>query len=355
MTSGSSRLITDASALANLDRAVANNPENIEAHALRAEVLRLQADDLTDEGERMPLYEQMIVSLDRVAALAPENQEAFVTRQNAWAKEMNAGGAFLRRAGEDPAQAERAVGAFENAVVIQPDSSGSHFNLGLAYLVKGDTDASVGPLRQAVSMGEASAEAYRYLGAALLRTGDGASEAVTILEEGVERHPEDEALRAELLNAYATTNQPDRAVSAYEGLIASSPDDPLIRYNYGSTLLQLERYDEAIVQLERAVELDPSYTNAHYNLGTAYLKEGYRINERLSDESISDAEAQQIREDRDGYFEQAVVPLEQARRQTEAAGESAADVCNALLQAYTPLGRIEDANEAGECAGMDMN
>src|SRR5690606_10416953 len=33
-------------ALANLERAIANNPDNAEAHALKAEVLRLKAEDL---------------------------------------------------------------------------------------------------------------------------------------------------------------------------------------------------------------------------------------------------------------------------------------------------------------------
>jgi tetratricopeptide (TPR) repeat protein len=341
-------------ALENLNRALANNPDNAEAHALKAEVLRLQADGLPLPGPRRPLYEEMMTSIGRVQALDPANAEVGITRLNAWAKEMNQGGALLRTSGDDPAAGSSAVDAFNNAVLIQPDSSNSHFNLGLAYLVVGDTDSAVAPLRQAVSMGDASAEAYRYLGVALLRTQQGA-EAVTVLEEGVARYPDDDALRAELLNAYAATNQPDRAVAAYEEMIQDDPDNALLRYNYGSTLLQLGRYDEAIEQLTVAVELDPSNANAHYNLGAAYQNQGSELSQRLADEELSDTEAQQIREERDALFEQALPHLVEARRLTEAAGEDPSDICNALFQVYTPLGRIEEAEEAAECAGMDMN
>ena len=345
-------------ALENLDRAIANNPDNAAAHALRAEVLRLKADDLPQPAPRHPLYEQMVTSLDRATALDPalgeRSGEATVTRMNAWAKEMNQGGNLLRSSGNDTTAAARAVDAFNNAVLIQPDSSASHFNLGLAYLVQGNTDAAVAPLRQAVSMGDASAEAYRYLGVALLRTQQGA-EAVTVLEEGTQRYPDDDALRAELLNAYAATNQPDRAVQAYEDMIANDPENALLRYNYGSTLLQLGRYDEAVEQLTEAVRLDPSNANAHYNLGAAYQNQGFALNQRLSDENISDAEANEVRQQRDALFEQAVPHLVEARRLTEEAGEDATDICNALFQVYTPLGRIDEAEEAAECAGMSMN
>jgi tetratricopeptide (TPR) repeat protein len=303
---------------------------------------------------RRPLYEEMITSIDRVMALDASNAEVGITRLNAWAKEMNQGGQLLRASGDDAEAAGNAVSAFENAVLIQPDSSDSHFNLGLAYLVQGNTEAAVAPLRQAVAMGDASAEAYRYLGVALLRTQQGA-EAVTVLEEGVQRYPDDDALRAELLNAYAATNQPERAVEAYEQMIAEDPDNALLRYNYGSTLLQLGRYDEAIEQLTESIRLDPSNANAHYNLGAAYQNQGFALNQRLTEEGLSDAEAQRIRQERDALFEQALPHLVEARRLTEAAGEDAADICNALFQVYTPLGMIEEAEEAAECAGMDMN
>lgn len=341
-------------ALENLNRALVANPDNVEAHVLKAEVLRLQAEDLPMPGPRRPLYEEMITSIDRVAALDATNAEVGITRLNAWAKEMNQGGALLRSGGDDASAASGAVDAFNNAVLIQPDSSDSHFNLGLAYLVTGDTDAAVAPLRQSVSMGEASAEVYRYLGVALLRTQQGA-EAVTVLEEGAQRYPDDEALRAELLNAYAATDQPDRAVEAYERMVEADPDNALLRYNYGSSLLQLERYEEAIVQLTRAIELDPSNANAHYNLGAAYQNQGFTLNQQLADEDLSDADAVRVREERDALFEQALPHLVEARGLTEAAGEDATDICNALFQVYTPLGRIEEAEEAAECAGMDMN
>jgi tetratricopeptide (TPR) repeat protein len=293
----------------------------------------------------------MAVSLDRAATLDPANTEMSDVRLAAWANEVNGGTRYFQQSGGDETALTNAVQSFENAIFIQPDSSAGHYYLGLAYLAQGNADSAIEPLDRAVSIGNADADTYRYLGRALLATDQG-SRAVEILEQGRTMHPDDEALEAELLNAYAATGQRDRAVEAYEEMLATDPDNALLRYNYGSTLLQLERFDDAITQLTRAIELDASNANAHYNLGAAYQNQGFALNQRLRDEELSDAEAQQLRAERDQLFDQALPHLLEARSLTEAAGEDAAEICQALFQVYTPLGRLDEAREAGECAGI---
>src|SRR5690606_2325594 len=105
-----------ASALENLERALANNPDNVEAHALKARVLYLQASGVRNPAERRPLIEQMRASLDRALALDPANEEAVNVRLAAWADEMNAGSRFLQQSGGDEAALGNAVQAFSNAV-----------------------------------------------------------------------------------------------------------------------------------------------------------------------------------------------------------------------------------------------
>ena len=343
-----------ASARESLDRAIANNPDNAEAHALKARVLYLQSKNETDPAARRPMLEEMKVSLDRAATIDPANAELANVRLAAWADEINGGTRLFQQSGGDDNTLDRAIQAFDNANFILPDSAAGHYYLGLAYLSKGNADASIAPLEQAIELGTAEADAYRYLGRALLATDQG-TQAVDVLERGRAMFPTDEALEAELLNAYAATGQRDRAVAAYEQMLANDPDNALLLYNYGSTLLQLERFDDAITQLTRAVELDATNANAHYNLGAAYQNKGFLLNQQLRDENLSDADAQRIRSERDALFEQALPHLVEARSLTEAAGDDARDICQALFQVYTPLGRLDEAREAGECAGMDMN
>ncbi len=339
-------------ALERLDAALATNPDNADALALKAEVLRMQAEGTRDAAARRPMVEQMVATLERAESVEPGNAEVAQTRLVAWAHEMNTGGTTLRAAGQDAAQLATAVSAFENAVLLQPDSAGGHYNLGLALLVSGNSEAAVAPLQRVVDMGASDADAYVYLSRALLANQRGA-EAVTLLERAQTTYPDDAAIRAELLNAYAATNQPDRALGAYEGAVAATPDDPLIRYNYGSMLLQAGRLDEAVTQLRRAVELDAANANAQYNLGAAYQNQAAAFNERIN--AADGAEQQRLQGERNALLQQSLAPFVEARRLTAAEGASVTEVCDALFRVYTALERLDEAREAGACAGQDMN
>ena len=375
------------SALANLETALAENPDNAEALALKGRVLQLQAKDIADPMERHPMVEQMMAALNRADALAPDDDDVAFTRLSAWAEEMTSGGRLLQNSGGDEENLAKAIQAFENATYIQPDSSSGHYNLGLAHLVDGNADDAIAPFETAIATGGGDANAYLYCGRALLATGSNASRALEMLEEGSGLYPDDEPLRAELLNAYAATGQTDRALAAYEDAIARDPENPVLRYNYGSTLLKAERFDDAIIQLERAIAIEPDNANTQYNMGAAYQNKATAVNAQLI-ETDDDAEARRLRTERDGLLEQALPYLSDARQLTERTlsctpdsryhydastqrcrdtetGEfvpntscpcsEVGDICHALFQVYAQLGRTTEAEEAGECAGLDLN
>ena len=274
-------------------------------------------------------------------------------RLAAWGNEVNVGGQVLRGAGTDQAAIASAISAFENAVMLVPDSAAGHYNLGLAHLVAGHPDQAIVPLEAAIERGIADESAYVYLSRAYLSASRGA-EAVTMLETAQQRFPDSQPIQAELLNAYAATGQGDRALGAYEAAIAADPDNALLRYNYGSTLLQAERYDEAIPQLERAIQLDDTNFNAHYNLGAAFQNQAAGVSERLRD-AANDAEANRLRGERDDLLRRALPHFVSARRMADAAGEDTVEICRALMGVYTTLGQTDEAREAGVCAGIDMN
>ena len=344
-----------AQALTRLDAALARDPDNAAALALKAEVYRLQSAELTDAAERRALLTQLAEAAGRVHTLEPDNTDIVRTRLGAWANEIQLGSGNLRAAQNDPARVAQAVGAFENAVMVLPDSAAGHYNLGLAYLVQGTPAQAIPALERAIELGLADENAYVYLSRSYL-TADRGPDAVAVLERAQTAFPESQDIRAELLNAYAATGQSERALGAYDQAIAGDPDNALLRYNYGSTLLQAERYDEAIEQLRRATELDPSNSSAFYNLGAAYQNQAAGLQERMRDLDARDtATYDRLRAERDAFLEESIAPFESARRISTAAGESAVEVCRALFRAYTTLGRTAEATAAGECAGEDMN
>lgn len=337
--------------------ALAQNPENAEAYFLRGEAYRLKAEDETDAEARRELVGQMQEAYAAARNLGYDAATLENRAAVAWGQEMNAGTRAFRRASEDPTAYADAIVAFESATAILPDSSTGWLNHGLALLAAGRTAEAAAPLQQAIDRGADSPEAYIYLGRIYLSE-DRGQEALTALEQAAQLYPEHEEIQTEILNAYGATGQTERAIEAYDEALQRDPENALYRYNYGSLLLQTERFDEAIEQLEHATALDPSNPNAFYNLGAAYQNKAASLNEHI--EQLEEANAEQAEIDaalaeRHALLEQAVTPLEGARAAAEAEGESAADICRALFQVYASLDRLEEANEAAECAGIDMN
>lgn len=341
-------------ALELADAALAQNPENADAHFLRGEAYRGLRARATSEEERQRFTEEMTRSYERAREFGAGNAFLDLGFLQAYGQEMNRGIEAFRAGAEDQEQYRVAADAFGVAARIMPDSTDAPLNQGLSLLGAGETLAAVEPLQEAIARGTRAPEAALYLGRIFLAE-DRADEALRVLEEARERFPEDEDIQAELLNAYARTGQLDRAIEAYAEEVRRRPDDAIRRYNYGSFLLQAGRYEEAAEQLTRATELDPDNPNAFYNLGAAYINRVVALNEEAAELRPNDPRFQEIDELRRQLLAQAVVPLERARELLAEDGEDVQIVCESLFRAYAQLGRVQEAQAAAECAGIDLN
>ena len=108
-----------------------------------------------------------------------------------------------------------------------------------------------------------------------------------------------------------------------------------------------------MTQLQEATRLAPDNADAFYNLGAAYQNKAAELNTQANDTEDA-AAAQALVDQRNENLELALGPLTQAR--TIAAGRAdEAGFCEALFRVYTQLGRVDDASEVAECAGMSMN
>ncbi len=338
--------------------ALETDPTNAEAHFLQGEAYRMKAEGMTDDAAgRSALIADMASAYESARTNGHTASDIDNRLQVAWGFEMNRGASAFRRAADDPAAYEDAALSFGNATTLQPDSSAGYLNQGLALLAASRSEEAAEPLQMAIDKGANSAEAYIYLGRIYLSDGR-ASEALEVLESGQDMFPDNEELQTEILNAYGRTGNSDQALARYAEAVESKPDDPVLRYNYGSFLLQASRYEEAAEQLMRATELDSQNANAYYNLGAAYQNKAASFNEQISeleDAGASRAEVDAVVAQRSELLEQAMPNLERARELTEAGGDDAADICRALFQVYASLQQNDKAEEAAECAGMDLN
>ena len=336
-----------AEALAATDEALAANPDDVEALTLRSEILFQQAEAMEDPAARRPIVEDMIETVRRAQAVAPDDESVGVARDRAWYLAVNSGNEALR-AGDAATAAE----LFQRGADVQPDSSQAFFGLGLARYQMNDAAAAVAPFERAAALDPDDPTVAIYYGRSLIRS-DRATEGIAALDEAARRFPDDNDIRTERLNALAQAGRTDEAIAEYEREIARNPDDAVYRYNYGALLLQADRFDEAAEQLERAAELDPTNADALYNLGATYQNKAASLN-RMANESDDNAEANRLLQERDENIGRALPYFERSRALV--AGEPGeADVCQALFQLYTQLNRIDDAEEAAACAGISMN
>ena len=330
-------------AMENLDAALTANPDNAEALLLRAEVLQAQADGERDPAARQAYVDRIITDLDRVETLAPGTGDQ--QRLGAWAFSLQKAVNALQGDDADPAVASALL---RSSIALQPDSSQGHYNLGIAQIQAGNSEAAIAPLQRSVEL-DPNATAYYYLGRSQLLS-DMGTDALATFETGAAAFPEDNNLRTALLDAYVRTGQTDRAIDRYDAALAAaegSEEEALLRYNYGSLLLQAERFDEAVVQLQRAIELDPDNGDAQYNLGATYNNQARALTDQANATADND-EAERLVGQRDALLEQALEPLLRAR--TLSAGtDTETNVCGALFRVYAQLGRTDEAAEANAC------
>lgn len=357
-------------ALVNVDSALAQNPENAEAHMLRARILEQQAANMEDAQQHAELVAQAIEAQEEAIAIDPSlRSEVQTRRQLQYVQEMQSGAELFQQAQQeqDTEAYQQAASYFQAAHTIFPDSASAYLNEAYALINAGDQPASIEPLEGYVQRSDSvGADQYMLL-SQLYLTNNRADDAIPVLEEAADQYPDNADIQSLLLNAYNAAGETESAIEAYRDQVQREPDNALYRYNLGSLLLNENRYEEAMEHLQRAVEVEPGNTNAQYNLGAAHvnkavaiddsigaLEDSLRANQdELSDGQIQeiDAQLQELVEQRRQLFEDAIPPLERARQMTQSGDPNREGICRALFSAYVQTEQEEEAREVEECAG----
>ncbi len=282
----------------SLEQELANNPENEEAWYLLGRVKSEKAD-----------FVGMNEAFDKALSVSRAHDGEIVnTRLSFWSQYFNRGVSYFSR-GQDSADFfDRAVEAFETAIVINPDSAATYKNLAFAYLAKGDAKTAVEPLQEVLKR-ENNAQAAKLLGEVHYDSGvrhrntfdaqvsgekdsteyraamKDFDEAIIYLEKARSWDPQDEEVMTVLMNAYIAVNRIEEAREQFRQGAELQPQNQYYQYNYGVLLLKDSRYAEAIELFERAVEIDPNYENALYNLGVSHVNWGVAMREKAEAEA----------------------------------------------------------------------
>ncbi|MFQ5799141.1 MAG: tetratricopeptide repeat protein [Bacteroidota bacterium] len=279
-------------AQSSLEKELTNNPQNEEAWYLLGRVKSEKKD-----------FVGMNEAFDKALSISnAHGGEIQRTRLSFWSQYFNRGVTYFSKGHDSTQYFDRAIEAFETAVVINPDSTATYKNLGFSYVGKGNAEGAIAPLQEVLKrendvqaakllgeiyydMGVRHRTAFEALGSENIdsteyRTAlENFDEAIAYLEKARSWDPQDEDVMTVLMNAYIALNRTEEAKEQFRQGAELHPKNQYYQYNYGVLLLKEGEYPEAIERFQKAVEADPEYESALYNLGVAYVNWGVEMRE----------------------------------------------------------------------------
>jgi len=162
------------------------------------------------------------------AAAPAADPRAAIVREN------NFGVALMNRQ-----QFEQALGKFQRACILDPESDAACLNMGIAFLNMQRFD-----------------------------------EARKILEKSVERHPQGPRAWFNLGLLEKAAGHPDAAVTDFLKVTELDPADADARYFAGLISSEQRRYDQAVAAFTAAIARNPFHASAEFGLAQALMRQG---------------------------------------------------------------------------------
>jgi len=99
-------------------------------------------------------------------------------------------------------------------------------------------------------------------------------EAISVLEKGLKKFPENQKILYNLSKNYFRMNDYGKAIKSIEHYIVNDKMNKNAYYICGAAYYQLGDFDNAVSYFEKALELDAMFVNALFAMGMAYKKMG---------------------------------------------------------------------------------
>ncbi len=250
------------SAAGILQRIIASNPDNAQAHMILGAALAAQVDH--DEYDAAIAEEQTTLKLDPKSYGARKilgqiytnlhktqdainmleeacalNASSYATRRNLGIAQMTAG------------KNDDAIQSFKKAIQINPEKTDAHVKLSTLFIRKDNYKDAIAEARKAVKTDVSNPESHLALGNALLASGDklGSIE------------PYEAALQANLVKRY---RNPLTHANALSGL----------GWAFSVKNAGKKEFDEAVLDQRQAIKIFPAYGPAYVRLAELFWQQG---------------------------------------------------------------------------------
>lgn len=149
------------------------------------------------------------------------------------------------------------------------------FNAGLAAYNAEKYDDAIKYYGEAAKYGYNGARTYSLIANSHMMKKD-TTGALSILQEGFEKYPEDNTVLTSMIQIYLDMNKTDDAMKYLTMAIEQDPNNATFYFAQGTLYEKMEDEQNAITTYEKAIEADPEFFNAYYNLGALYYNKGVK-------------------------------------------------------------------------------
>jgi tetratricopeptide (TPR) repeat protein len=185
-------------------------------------------------------------------------------------------------------------------------------NAGLAAYNAEKYDEAVKYYKEAAKYEYNGARTFELIASSYINMQDTA-QALTTLQEGFEKYPENSAIMVLMINIYLNANKVDDAMKYLNLAIKQDPENASFYFARGSLYDKISQPDSATVAYEKAIELKPDYFDAYYNLGAIYYNQGVKQVEIANSIPSNQPDKYEAEKNKaDGCFKQAIPYMEKA-------------------------------------------
>lgn len=160
---------------------------------------------------------------------------------------------------------------YDKFLNIYPQHREARENIAAAYLMQNLPDKAVNEYSVLYNKNSSVFKDYANYGIALVKTGD-YTKGVEMLEQAIERDPENTSCHVNLAFAYQELDKNEQALEQYQIAFKQLPNLHSIRLDYANLLADMNKNAEAVEQYNIYIKNYPTDTRAFKNLAIVYKR-----------------------------------------------------------------------------------
>lgn len=170
----------------------------------------------------------------------------------------------------------------ENSLINNADTLIVYYT-GITASEAGKPAEAIKYFQKALALNYTSPSIYLDLNKAHLASGD-STQALTALQQGFQKYPDNVSILIELINYYLVKNQSREALEYLDKAKSSDPNNKSFYFAEGTLYDKMGESDNAIKAYNKSIELDPTYFDAYYNTAVVYYNTAVKLMEEAVNE-----------------------------------------------------------------------